>query len=233
MQIYNRILSPAEIENSYKLVGTRFPAPLPTYYSHSFLENSFGTYNVIVRRQLSNAYLVVCGKGTPSAGPTPWTASFNSFITSQSLALIVNVGGRMFNILGMPLGNLPAATYSGSITGASVYGGGGQHCTVTLFENIRQNNSTYAGNTAGGWAASLTINQPCTYGDMGFMWAGKIIGTMTYPDITVINTESDDWRQATGYRQNFTKGSTTLALSQLSETTTNTSLLTTALKKLQ
>lgn len=233
LQLFNRILSPFEIENSYKLAGSRFPSTIPTYYSHSFIENGFATYNVIVRRQLSNAYLLVCGKGTPSGATTPWTASFNSFITSQSLVFVANVGGRQFNILGRPLGNLPAATYSGSITGATVFGGGGQHCTVTIFENVRQNNSTYAGSSAGGFIGNATVNQPCTYGDMAFMWAGKIIGTLSYPDITIINTESDDWRQSTGFRQNFTRGSTTLTLSQLTDTTTNTVLTSTAIKKLQ
>ncbi len=247
VQVYNRALSADEVLQNYRVGKERFghPVPIPTFFTCSVFPNTypFNYSGVNIPRRLSNAALVIFGKGTPF-GSNNWTgslasASFNTVIITSSLTEGA-VGGRFHKMIGTYLGDLPAGIYSGSVIGSTIYGNTGVHLTLTFIEHVKQTNF-HPGAVVGGFTNFLTVNQASTVNDFLVIVGGQQGGAPASrlyqppaPITTLIDTEGDDWFSQTLISRNTTPGSSIVKVDLYNPLMGgNSILLSTAAKKLK
>jgi hypothetical protein len=245
IQIYNRILSVAEIQQNYRVSKERFghPISIPTFFTCSIFPNVAFSYSVNIPRRLSNAGLVVFGKGTPS-GVNAWTASLasSSFTTRVLTTSLSNgtMGGRLHYMVGGVIGDIPAGIYSGSVSGVSVFGNTGMHLNLTFIENVKQD-GFHPGAVVGGFTNYLTMSQPCSVNDflviVGSQQGGAPASRLYQPPVpitTLLDTEGEDWFAQTLISRNTVAGSSAVQVDLYNPLMGgNSILLSTAAKRLK
>jgi len=244
VQVYNRALSANEVLQNYRVGKERFehPVPIPTFFTCSVFPNTypFNYSGINIPRRLSNASLVVFGKGTPS-GNNNWTASLaSSSFTTRVLSASLSsgtVGGRLHYMVGGVIGDIPAGIYSGSVSGVSLFGNTGVHLTLTFIENVKQDRF-HPGGVAGGFTNNLTAVQACAVNDflviVGGQQSGGASSRVYTPASILLDTEGEDWFSQTLISRNTVAGSSSVSVNLFNPLVGgNSILLSTAAKKLK
>jgi hypothetical protein len=176
LQVYNKLLTQAEVTANYDATKTRYGHPLPwptVYAANGFCCSNAMVYNFTASRELSNAYFLYIPQNSLWFF-TPWTASLTgsnnySLNISRSLAGYVNLAGQRPDVLALPLGNLPAGNYRGQVLPPQgTYNNSDDTAHILVLENVKQFNSerslTFAPNWTYNFGGSTT--QSSSYGDM-------------------------------------------------------------------
>ncbi len=221
LQVYNKLLTQAEITANYDANKARYghPLPWPSVYAASFFccSNAF-VYNFTASRQLSNAYFLYIPQGGWNSY-APWTASLtgsNNYSLNISRSLygsLLNISGQRLDALAVPLGNLAAGNYSGRVLVPGIYGNNDDTTHLFIIENTKQivdgvrltNPDSWTFNFGGGNTPSSS------YGDMIVGYSTRQVG-----DIDVLGLSNTGniysrayWGSASKYDWNRIRNSRT------------------------
>jgi len=221
LQVYNRVLTQAEITANYDAVKGRYGHPLPwpsLYVANGGIGSNSMRYNFTASRALTNAYFLY----VPQGGlwyDTRWTASLSgstgyTLNISRSLSGFIYIAGQKLEVLATPLGSLPAGNYSGRVLDpVGIYGNNDDTNHVLICEHVKQFDSERPLLFAPNWTYNFggSTTHTSSYGDMIIGYTSRQGGGSDLIGMSNIAYQivRASWDSTSRYDWNRVKGSRT------------------------
>ncbi len=222
LQVYNKLLTQAEITANYNATKARYghPLPLPSlYFANGFIGSNHMRYNFTASRALSNAYFLY----TPQGGLNidyRWTASLsgsggnNQNITRSLVNSFVYIAGQKLDVLAAPIGNLPAGNYTGRVLDpVGIYGNSDDTNHIMIIENVKQtlDGASYTGPNSWTFNFGGSNTTTSSYGDMIVGYSTRQVGLidMNGLDNVAYQQTRQSWGSISRYDWNKVRDSRT------------------------